>query len=154
MKQELVLKTEKETCDLAGIIAKQVKTGDVLALSGELGAGKTFFTQCVCRHLGVTGYVSSPSFILLNEYEGIYPIAHFDLFRLDSLEEVLEIGLADIIEQRLTIIEWYEIAEEILPEQTIYLNFEISDPGRIVSIRTSRELILNPFCAVGFCKEC
>ncbi len=142
MKQELVLKTEKETCDLAEIIAKQVKTGDVLALSGELGSGKTFFTQCVCRHLGVTEYVSSPSYVLLNEYKGKFPIAHFDLFRLESLEEVLEIGLADIIEQRLTIIEWYEIAGEILPEQTIYFNFEISDLGRVVSIRTCRELML------------
>jgi len=140
MNKVIILDTEQKTSQLAEAIASQVDCGDVLALSGELGAGKTFFTQCLCRSLGITEYVSSPSYILLNEYAGKLPVAHFDLYRLDSLDEVLEIGLPDIIEQRLTVIEWYEIARELLPADTIYLDFEFTDSERLVKLRTTREL--------------
>jgi tRNA threonylcarbamoyladenosine biosynthesis protein TsaE len=142
MNQVIILDTEQKTSQLAEAIAGQVSCGDVLALSGELGAGKTFFTQCLCRSLGITEYVSSPSYILLNEYAGKLPVAHFDLYRLDSLDEVLETGLPDFIEQRLTVIEWYEIAREILPAGTIYLDFEFRDSERLVKLKTTRELIL------------
>jgi len=142
MIQLIKLDSQKKTCQLAESIASQVNIGDVLALSGELGAGKTFFTQCFCKHLGVTEYVSSPSYILLNEYLGKFPIAHFDLYRLDSLDEVLETGLPDFIELRVTVIEWYEVARNLLPENTIYLDFEITETKRLVRINTKRDLII------------
>ncbi|MDP8210773.1 MAG: tRNA (adenosine(37)-N6)-threonylcarbamoyltransferase complex ATPase subunit type 1 TsaE [Candidatus Stygibacter australis] len=142
MIQLINLDSQKKTCQLAESIASQVNIGDVLALSGELGAGKTFFTQCFCKHLGVTEYVSSPSYILLNEYLGKFPIAHFDLYRLDSLDEVLETGLPDFIEQRVTIIEWYEVARDLLPENTIYLDFEITETERLVKLKTNRDLMI------------
>ncbi|MCF7912159.1 MAG: tRNA (adenosine(37)-N6)-threonylcarbamoyltransferase complex ATPase subunit type 1 TsaE [Candidatus Cloacimonetes bacterium] len=142
MNKVIRLDTKQKTSQLAETIASQVSCGDVLALSGELGAGKTYFTQCLCRFLDVTEYVSSPSYILLNEYEGKFPIAHFDLYRLDSLDEVLETGLPDFIEQRVTVIEWYEVAREILPENTIYLDFVLTESERIVKLKTIRALIV------------
>jgi tRNA threonylcarbamoyladenosine biosynthesis protein TsaE len=134
MEKILILRSEAETIRLAEKISRQVTIGDVIALSGELGAGKTFFAQALCRFLGVTEYVSSPSFIILNEYEGRFPIAHYDLYRLGSVEEVLEVGIPEIFEQRLTIIEWYETAQELLPPETVYLDFLLVDDQRKVRV--------------------
>jgi len=142
MKKVIEIKSETDTCQLAKILSRQIEVGDVLALSGKLGTGKTFFTQCICKFLGVTEYVSSPSYILLNEYKGKFDIAHFDLYRLSSLEEVLEIGLIEIMEQRLTIIEWYEIAKDILPKETIFLDFDMTDDSRNVTLRTDKILVM------------
>jgi len=142
MIQLINLDSLEKTCQLAGKIASQVNIGDVIALSGELGAGKTYFTQCFCKHLGVSEYVSSPSYILLNEYLGRFPIAHFDLYRLDSLDEVLETGLPDFIEQRITVIEWYEVARDLLPKNTIFLDFELTETKRLVKLNTSRNLMI------------
>ena len=134
MEQEIILRTEEDTVRLAENIARQVKLGDVLALYGELGAGKTFFTQAFCRFLGVTEYVSSPSFVIMNEYEGKFPIAHLDLYRLAAEDEILELGLEDIIEQRVTLIEWPELASNILPENTFHIHFTFAGEKRIVKI--------------------
>jgi tRNA threonylcarbamoyladenosine biosynthesis protein TsaE len=127
MKQELQITTEQQTIDLAATIAAKVTQGDVIALYGELGAGKTFFTQALCRALGVQEYVSSPSYILLNEYQAAFPIAHFDLYRLSSAEEALELGIPEIFEQCLTIIEWPGVAQELLPPDALHLYFELAD---------------------------
>jgi len=135
MKKERILKSENDTIAFAKEIAKSVKKGDVFALYGELGAGKTFFTKHFCRYLGVTENVSSPSYVLMNEYEGDFKIIHLDLYRLDSSEEVLELGLYDLFENAVTIIEWPEIAEEMLPENTRHIHFEFVDQYRKVEIK-------------------
>ncbi|MCF7919165.1 MAG: tRNA (adenosine(37)-N6)-threonylcarbamoyltransferase complex ATPase subunit type 1 TsaE [Candidatus Cloacimonetes bacterium] len=134
MEIEIILKTKKDTQRLAESIARQVKTGDVIALYGELGAGKTFFAQAFCRALGVEEYVSSPSFVIMNEYAGKFPVAHLDLYRLAAEEEIYELGLEDIMEQRVTIIEWPEIAQNILPLQTIHIHFKLDGDIRIVKL--------------------
>jgi tRNA threonylcarbamoyladenosine biosynthesis protein TsaE len=144
MEDFLPLYSEDDTCELAEIISSQVQSGDVIALSGELGCGKTFFSKCLCKYLGVQEYVSSPSYIILNEYEGIFQIAHFDLYRLNNAEEVMEIGLQDFIEKKLTIIEWYEVAQNLLPAHTIFMDFTFENDLRIVHIHTTKNLILHP----------
>lgn len=131
MQKKIILKTEADTNNLAKSISKNLKLGDVIALYGPLGAGKTFFTKCLCRHLGITENVSSPSYVLMNEYEGKYSVAHLDLYRLGSPEELLELGLFDLFENRITIIEWAEIATEILPATTKKIRFEFSGSDRI-----------------------
>jgi len=135
MKKERILESENDTIAFAKEMAKSVKEGDVFALYGELGAGKTFFTKHFCRYLGVTENVSSPSYVLMNEYEGDFKIIHLDLYRLDSSEEVLELGLYDLFENAVTIIEWPEIAEEMLPENTRHIHFEFVDQYRKVEIK-------------------
>lgn len=140
MQIEFLLKSEADTCKIADEIAEQVKLGDVIALYGELGAGKTFFAQAFCRKLGITEYVSSPSFVIINEYEGNLPVAHIDLYRLAGSDELLELGLQDIFEQRITLIEWPQIACDILPENTIHLFFELLDSHRRLKVLSERNI--------------
>jgi len=134
MPKQVILKSEKDTEKLAEEIAADLNEGDVIALYGQLGAGKTFFTQQLCRKLGVTENVSSPSYVLMNEYEGKFRIAHLDLYRIDSEEELLELGLFDLFDDRITIIEWAEIAENILPERTKKIRFEYDGTNRKATI--------------------
>lgn len=134
MKKKIYLKCEQDTINLAQEIAPKLQLGSVIALTGELGAGKTFFTQQLCRFLGVTEIVSSPSYVLMNEYQGKHPIVHIDLYRLSSPEEVLELGFYDMMEHRITIIEWPEIALEFLPPNTIYITIRFVDGIREAEI--------------------
>ncbi len=132
MQEERILRSEDDTIAFAKELAPKLKKGDVLALYGELGTGKTFFTQQLCKFLGVRENVSSPSYVLMNEYVGNYLIHHLDLYRLDAAEEVLELGLYDLYENAITIIEWPEIADGMLPENTIHIYFEFIDSNRKV----------------------
>ncbi|MCK5050733.1 MAG: tRNA (adenosine(37)-N6)-threonylcarbamoyltransferase complex ATPase subunit type 1 TsaE [Candidatus Cloacimonetes bacterium] len=134
MQEERILSSEDDTIIFAKELAPKLRKGDVLALYGELGAGKTFFTQQLCKFLGVTENVSSPSYVLMNEYVGTYIIHHLDLYRLDAAEEVLELGLYDLYENAITIIEWPEIANGMLPKNTIHIYFEFIDQNRKVRI--------------------
>ena len=135
MQEERILKSEDDTITFAKELAPLIKKGDVLALYGELGTGKTFFTQQLCKFLGVKENVSSPSYVLMNEYKGIYTIRHLDLYRLDGAEEVLELGLYDLYEDAITIIEWPEIADGMLPNNTIHIYFEFIDQNRKVTLK-------------------
>ena len=135
---ERILKTEEDTTFFAGQLAQKLKIGDVVALYGELGVGKTFFTQRLCNFLEVDEDVSSPSYILMNEYSGICTIRHFDLYRLESEEEVLELGLHDLYEDAITIIEWPEIADGMLPENTIHIYFKFVGLDRKVMIKSKK----------------
>ncbi|MFO7895830.1 MAG: tRNA (adenosine(37)-N6)-threonylcarbamoyltransferase complex ATPase subunit type 1 TsaE [Candidatus Cloacimonadales bacterium] len=134
MQQKINLADQQASIDLAQQMAAQIKKGDVLALYGELGSGKTFFTQQLCRFLDVKENVSSPSYVLMNEYQGKFSIAHLDFYRLGGIEEVLELGLHDIFESGVTIIEWPEIGEEILPAHTKRLRFAFDGEKRTVVV--------------------
>jgi len=135
MLEERILKSEDDTITFAKELAPKLKEGDVLALYGELGTGKTFFTQQLCKFLGVRENVSSPSYVLMNEYMGTCIIRHLDLYRLDAAEEVLELGLYDLYNDAITIIEWPEIADGMLPENTIHIYFEFINQNRKVTIK-------------------
>ncbi len=135
MQEERILKSENDTIEFAKQFAPKLKKGDVVALYGELGTGKTFFTQQLCKFLGVRENVSSPSYVLMNEYMGTCVIRHLDLYRIDTAEEVLELGLYDLYEDAITIIEWPEIAEGMMPENTIHIYFEFINSDRRVKIR-------------------
>lgn len=108
-----------------------------MALSGELGTGKTFFTQQLCRFLGIEENVSSPSYVLINLYKGSIPVTHADFYRLTAWEEVLELGLDEMMENRITVIEWPEIAFDLLPENTLHIRFRFSGEAREATINSS-----------------
>ena len=98
--------------------------GDVLALVGELGSGKTRWAQGVCRGLAVTDPVVSPTFTLVNEYQGRWPVYHIDLYRITSTAEMLTFGLEDYLYgSGISLIEWAERAEDFLPDE--YLTVEL-----------------------------
>ena len=108
-----------ETIRLAEKVGKRIREGTVLCLDGELGAGKTLFVQSMARTLGVEGEVTSPTFNLMNIYEGICPIFHFDLYRLNNEEELEDIGFYEYIEvsEGIVVIEWSDKFPDSLPEE-------------------------------------
>jgi len=107
-------------------LGKILNKGDIVCISGELGAGKTIFTGGVAHGLGVKGYITSPTFTIVIEYhEGRVPLYHFDVYRIGSPEEMYEIGFEEYLAgDGVVIIEWAELIESILPEQYISVKIE------------------------------
>lgn len=123
MNYRIVTNSEEETLALGAAFAKVLEAHDVIALDGDLGAGKTVFTRGFSKEIGVTSHVSSPTFTIVNEYlGGRLPVYHFDTYRLEGPDDFLDSGLDEYFDyEGICIIEWSSIIEELLPEQTIHL---------------------------------
>ncbi|MDP2173330.1 MAG: tRNA (adenosine(37)-N6)-threonylcarbamoyltransferase complex ATPase subunit type 1 TsaE [Candidatus Cloacimonadaceae bacterium] len=135
MIQTIQLISEQDTIDLAAYVAPLLVPGDVISLYGNLGAGKTFFAKQLGRSLGVLEEIDSPSFVLFKEYHcGRIPLYHLDLFRLKTEGELLDLGIFDMIEDGITLIEWPELAENLLPYQSLNLHFSYDGFQRKVEI--------------------
>jgi len=116
----VVTRSPEETFALGRRLGVTLGPGDVVACYGELGSGKTCFIQGVAEGVGVEGPVTSPTFILIGEYQGRLLVYHVDLYRLDSLEEILALGVEECLYGRgVTLIEWAEKLEPLLPPHTI-----------------------------------
>lgn len=130
---EFTTKSTKETQEVAEKIAGMLQTGDVLALYGDLGSGKTTFTAYLVHSLGLEARVQSPTFVIARKYHGgkneIEVVNHLDLYRLGSIEEVEDLGLEEMFTEKnaITIIEWPEIAEVLLPNSVKTLEFTYID---------------------------
>ena len=125
----LVSRTPGQTQQLAATIAGTLRAGDVVALTGELGAGKTCFVQGAARQLGVTERVTSPSFVLRREYDGRLPILHMDIYRLTTLQEIVDIGYEEVFDRtRVTFIEWGDAMSPLLPQDHLELEFRLPPP--------------------------
>ena len=116
----------EETFEVGRKIGMNAKPGQIYTLTGNLGVGKTVFTQGVAAGLGITEPVNSPTFTIIQEYEdGRLPFYHFDVYRIGDLEEMEEIGYDDyFFGQGICLIEWAELIEEILPEKRIEVTIE------------------------------
>ena len=127
----------EETEALGARLAERLQPGDVVALTGELGAGKTCFTQGVARGLGVRGRAVSPTFVLVNEYRGRLPVHHVDAYRTESLTELLDLGLDEMLSgDGVTIVEWADKLEPLLPPRAIRVHIEgVGDEPRCITIR-------------------
>ena len=111
-----------DTKKLAINFAKVLKGGEVITLSGDLGAGKTTFTQSLAKALGVNEPVTSPTFTLMNQYVGSkLKLYHFDMYRIDDIDEILEVGLTEYFSNSdaVCIIEWAENIQKLLPKNLI-----------------------------------
>ena len=127
MNLTIITKIPEETKNLGKEVGKLAKPGDLLAFYGELGAGKTCFIQGISQGLEVKDYVTSPSFTIVNEYQGKIPIYHFDLFRLNT-EEILELGYEEYFYgEGLTVIEWAEKIEQLLPKEHLKIDIKFKD---------------------------
>ncbi len=114
-----------ETRECGREFAHGLKAGDVLALCGEMGAGKTCFVQGLAQGLGVNELVSSPTYLILHEYDGELPLYHMDLYRLKSPAEVLAFGFEEYLSgDGVLAIEWPDTAFSFLPESTCRISFE------------------------------
>ncbi|OGD79026.1 tRNA (adenosine(37)-N6)-threonylcarbamoyltransferase complex ATPase subunit type 1 TsaE [Candidatus Collierbacteria bacterium RIFOXYB1_FULL_49_13] len=132
-----IVTTIEETHRLAHTVLSEYPRGGVLALTGELASGKTTFVQGLGHALGIKRLLS-PTFTILRQYSSSPPLYHMDLYRLNSVQEALDIGLAEILSlpNAIVAIEWPEKITPILPQHTIHLDFVINPDGtRTISTR-------------------
>jgi tRNA threonylcarbamoyladenosine biosynthesis protein TsaE len=128
-----------ETRKIAEVVAPFLLPGDVIALTGDLGAGKTCFVQGAARALGVKERVTSPSFVLMRSYQGDLAILHLDVYRLNSLHELEDVGFEELLEPtQVVFVEWGDAVTPLLPEE--HLEIEIK-----ASSDTDRTLAFRPF---------
>lgn len=124
----MVIETQsaKETYELGVKIGKDAAKGQVYTMIGDLGVGKTVFTQGMAQGLGITEHISSPTFTIVQVYEeGRLPFYHFDVYRIGDISEMDEIGYEDYIYgEGVSLIEWANLIEEILPEERISITIE------------------------------
>ncbi len=114
----------EETISLGVRIGSLLLEGDVVSLTGDLGSGKTVLVRGICRPLGCDESVKSPSYTLVREYEGDLPVFHIDLYRLRGTGDWNGLGVDDRMEEGITLVEWGERAEEVLPERTMTVEIE------------------------------
>lgn len=140
MEHRIVISTLDGIGDAAKAFLEQIGGNRVIAFYAPMGAGKTTFTAALCRQLGVRDdAVSSPTFAIVNEYRtaGSEPVFHFDFYRIEKLEEALDIGLYDYLDSGcLCLIEWPENIEALLPEDTLRVKIRVLPDG-------SREVFWN-----------
>ena len=132
-------KRAADTMTIGRKLAKKLRAGDIILFSGDLGAGKTTMIQGIAQGLGVEEPVTSPSFTLMNQYEGEQVLYHFDLYRLDSIEDLWELGLEEFLyDNGISVVEWSEKLMEF-PEAHLQINLalDMDDPD-------SRRISLTP----------
>ncbi|MGL4368791.1 MAG: tRNA (adenosine(37)-N6)-threonylcarbamoyltransferase complex ATPase subunit type 1 TsaE, partial [Spirochaetota bacterium] len=124
MKEELILRSPEETEKLAEEMGRNARAGSCYALTGDLGCGKTLFTKAFARGMGIPEEITSPTFTLLEEYEGTPPLYHFDLYRIADPDELDMLFFEEYWEGRgVSVIEWAERAGNRLPDSTIRIFF-------------------------------
>ena len=137
---EYISHSANETISFAEKLAKKLNIGDVIVLNGELGSGKTKFTEGILKHFGLASEISSPTFTIVNEYNADnLNIYHFDVYRFSSSDEFYYIGGEDYFSQGICIIEWGSIISDCLPKEYIEITFEKSDEDdnfRLLKIKT------------------
>jgi tRNA threonylcarbamoyladenosine biosynthesis protein TsaE len=127
-----------ETRELGAAIAGVARPGDVLVLAGDLGAGKTAFVQGFGRGLGVTERITSPTFTLVHVYDGRLPIHHLDVYRLEQINEALDLGLPEMLDEGgVVLVEWGDAILPVLPHDhlEVRLTFGPGDDDRYVAVR-------------------
>jgi len=135
---EITSARPEETEDAGERLGRILGPGAVVALTGELGAGKTCFIQGLVRGLGVTGRATSPTFVLINQYPGRVPVYHVDAYRTESLTELMDLGLLELLGGGgVTVIEWADKLASLLPPDAIHVHIEgVGDEPRAITIRT------------------
>lgn len=126
------------TKEVAGIVADHVRGGDLLLLVGDMGAGKTTFVQGFASALGVDEPVTSPTFTLARTYPGRLPVHHVDVYRLERLAEVGDLGLGELIDSNgVTLVEWGDVIRAALPTSYLEVRFEFGDEpdDRTIAVR-------------------
>ena len=116
----------EDTFNLGKRLGEAARAGQVYCLDGDLGVGKTVFTQGFARGLGITGPVNSPTFTIVQQYEeGRLPLYHFDVYRIGDISEMDEIGYEDCFYgSGVSLSEWSELIEELLPERAVHVTIE------------------------------
>ena len=134
---EYLSHSPEETEHIGEMLGRRLRPGTVVAYRGGLGMGKTAFTRGLARGLGCAGRVTSPTFTIVNEYDGATPLFHFDMYRLGSSDELFDIGWEDYLTRGgVCAVEWSERVDGALPEDTVFVDIRrgSGDNDRIISI--------------------
>lgn len=136
-------KSEEDTKNFAKKFASKLKNNEIIVLSGDLGSGKTKFTEGILSYFGLENEISSPTFTIVNEYkkENIN-IFHFDVYRLEDTTEFYEIGGEEYFEKGICIIEWGEIIQDLIPKNYIKINFTRDSENPNYRILNIQQIIL------------
>jgi tRNA threonylcarbamoyladenosine biosynthesis protein TsaE len=139
VKIEIISNSAEQTFDIARLIGEKLIDGDLLALSGELGSGKTCFTKGLAKGLGVSEeyQITSPTFTLINEYPARCKLYHFDVYRLNDYSEMEDLGYEEYLAgDGVVVIEWAEKIARIIPRDSIFIDFEyVNENSRKMIIR-------------------
>ena len=127
--RNVIIRDETETKKFATDVAQTLKKGDVIALVGDLGTGKTTLSKYIAEALGITETITSPTFTIVQEYHsGRLPLYHFDVYRVDDIEEMYRIGYEEYFYgEGVCIVEWADIVEEIIPEDAKVIFIEYGE---------------------------
>ena len=127
----------EETRGVGERLGRTLRAGDVVALTGDLGAGKTCFVQGLARGLGARTWPTSPTFVLVNEYRADRPIHHVDAYRVAGPAELVDVGLLELIDgDGVTVVEWADKVADLLPDRAIHVALDgVGDEPRTMRIR-------------------
>ena len=134
---EYLSHSPEETEQLGEQLGRTLRPGSVVAYRGDLGMGKTAFTRGLARGLGCTCRVTSPTFTIVNEYSGALPLFHFDMYRLDSSDDLFDIGWEDYLSRGgVCAVEWSERVEDALPEDALWVSIArgTGENDRIITV--------------------
>jgi len=135
--ERALTRSTDETLELAGSVGELLRAGDVVSLVGDLGAGKTVFARGVARALGVTEPVVSPSFTIVREYDGRMPLVHVDVYRIDTVQELYDLGFEELVrDDGVTLVEWGDMIDGLLPGDRLDVRLTpgATDDERVVEI--------------------
>jgi tRNA threonylcarbamoyladenosine biosynthesis protein TsaE len=133
-------KSADDTRALAAELAAVARPGDLFLLAGDLGAGKTTFVQGFGKALNVEQPITSPTFVIVHTYDGAFPIVHVDAYRLEHLQELLDLGLGELLDHEgVTLIEWGDVVIPALPPEFLEVRLELGDEddARVVRLRAA-----------------
>lgn len=141
MEKRIETTSPLQTEALGEKMGQAAKAGQIYCLSGDLGVGKTVFTKGFAKGLGVTEYVTSPTFAIVNEYEGRLPLYHFDVYRISCEEEMEDTGYEDYFYgEGVCLVEWAELVKGLIPEDAVWITIEKdytkdNDDYRLITVR-------------------
>ena len=127
--KKIVIKNEEETKKFGGKLCEKLTAGSIVALTGDLGTGKTTLTKAIAAGLGVTDVITSPTFNIVKQYDsGRLPLYHFDVYRIGDVDEMYEIGYEEyFFGDGVCVIEWADLIEEIIPDDAVRIEIEYGE---------------------------
>ncbi|MDR0879112.1 MAG: tRNA (adenosine(37)-N6)-threonylcarbamoyltransferase complex ATPase subunit type 1 TsaE [Clostridioides sp.] len=138
--KKLYLSNEEETKKIGYKLGELAFPGCVICLVGDLGAGKTTLTQSLARGLDIDDYVTSPTFTIVNEYDGRLKLNHFDVYRIGSSDEMYDIGYDEYMNSdAVNVIEWANLIEDIIPDEYLEIDLNYKDEGREIVLNAHGE---------------
>jgi tRNA threonylcarbamoyladenosine biosynthesis protein TsaE len=139
---ELISTGAAHTRAIGAALGAQLRAGDVVVLTGDLGTGKTVVAQGIASALGVTERVVSPTFALVREYEGRLPFRHLDVYRLDHVQEAIDLGLEELLDDGVVVVEWGEGVRELLPLDRVEVTLALLGPDEADD--DTRRIVVTP----------